>query len=99
MRRGTGKLGIAVVMPDIPPSWSQAIAAVGAIIVLVLFMRFMTELMKGQGKQSSTLIDRSFDIADNVLAKMAPEVVDPGSAPVAPESSTPPPPPPEIITP
>jgi hypothetical protein len=54
-------------MPDIPASWSQAIAAVGAIIVLILFMRFMTELMKGQGSQSATLIDRSFDIADHVV--------------------------------
>ena len=75
-------------MPEIPPSWSQTIAAVGAILVIVLLLRWTAEVLKGQGQQSATLIDRSFDIADKIVAagvpvpaNSAPPLDEPGPAP------------------
>jgi hypothetical protein len=76
-------------MPEIPDSWSQAIAAVGAILVLILFMRFMTEIMKGQGSQSATLIDRAFDIADKIVASGVKAAETPDLPPILIEADSP----------
>jgi hypothetical protein len=55
-------------VPDIPDSWLQAVAGIGGIILVIILLRWVTAILEGQGKQSANLIDRSFDIADKVLA-------------------------------
>lgn len=54
-------------LPAIPDSWVQSLAAVGGILVVVLILRWTAKVLEGQGKQSATLIDRAFDIADQVV--------------------------------
>jgi hypothetical protein len=82
-------------MPEIPDSWSQAIAAVGAILVIIMFLRWTAEILKGQGSQSATLIDRAFDIADKIVAGGMAAAERPDLPPILTEAETPQESPPE----
>jgi hypothetical protein len=59
-------------LPDIPQGWSQAIAAVGAIIVVLFILKWTGEILAGHGKLSDLLINRSYDLVDKVVDKAVP---------------------------
>jgi hypothetical protein len=80
-------------MPDIPPGWTQVLAAAGAILVVIAILRWTGAILSGHGKISELLINRSYDLVD----KMVPET-EPSDAPSATSeyaAAPPPPPPPE----
>lgn len=76
-------------LPEIPASWSQALAATGAIIVVLLLLRWTANVLDHQGKQSELLITRSFDIADKIVSAGVKLRADESGADIPPEADEP----------
>jgi membrane protein implicated in regulation of membrane protease activity len=55
------------VIPDLPEGWQTSLAAAGAILVVVLILRWTQAMISEEGRRSDILIDRTFDVVDRLV--------------------------------
>lgn len=55
-------------IPDLPEGWQSSLAASGAILVVVLVLRWTSKVMGDQSTRSQHIVDRTFDVVDTVIA-------------------------------
>lgn len=56
-----------MMIPDLPDGWQSALAAAGAIVVVVLVLRWTAAVIAEEGRRAEVLIDRTFDVVDRIV--------------------------------